>query len=52
MTYLNQLKVKEMGELEKTKDLIKNEVKEILSVEFMHALGARASTVIGKTVPF
>ena len=38
-TYMNELKGMKSEELEKTKDLIKNEMKEILSVEFMHALG-------------
>ena len=38
-TYMNELKGLKNEELEKTKDLIKNEIKEILSVEFMHALG-------------
>ncbi len=41
MTYINQLIVNEEEEWRKTKDLVKNEIKEILSVEFMHALGGQ-----------
>jgi hypothetical protein len=37
--YLNDIKKWNDGELEKTKDLMKNEMKEILSIEFMHSLG-------------
>ncbi len=38
-TYMNELKGWKSEELEKTKDLMRNEIKEILSIEFMHALG-------------
>ncbi len=38
-TYMNELIGWKGEELEKPKDLMKNEIKEILSVEFMHALG-------------
>ena len=36
---MNDLKEWRGNELEETKDLMKDEIKEILSVEFMHALG-------------
>src|SRR5690606_13162515 len=38
-TYMNEMKKWEEGELEKAKEMIRNEIKEILSIEFMHALG-------------
>ncbi len=38
-TYMNELKGLKNEELGKTKDLMKEEVKEILSIEFLHALG-------------